>query len=81
MCIRDRAIYRKAAPEMGLAAADLPMGEAEFRATPVSYTHLDVYKRQGLDRAVHQRSPDAPALEGGVDRQRPQHQRLSLIHI
>lgn len=28
-----QAIYRKAAPEMGLAAADLPMGEAEFRAT------------------------------------------------
>lgn len=28
-----QAIYRKAAPEMGLAAADLPMSEAEFRAT------------------------------------------------
>ncbi len=28
-----QAIYRKAAPEMGLAATDLPMGEAEFRAT------------------------------------------------
>lgn len=28
-----QAIYRKAAPEMGLAAADLPMNEAEFRAT------------------------------------------------
>lgn len=28
-----QAIYRKAAPEMGLAAADLPMSEAEFRST------------------------------------------------
>ncbi|WP_336813795.1 argininosuccinate lyase [Bosea sp. MMO-172] len=28
-----QAIYRKAAPEMGLAAADLPMSETEFRAT------------------------------------------------
>lgn len=28
-----QAIYRKAAPEMGLATAELPMSEAEFRAT------------------------------------------------
>ena len=28
-----QAIYRKAATEMGLAAAELPMSEAEFRAT------------------------------------------------
>jgi argininosuccinate lyase len=28
-----QAIYRKAAPEMGLATADLPMSEAEFRST------------------------------------------------
>ena len=28
-----QAIYRKAAPELGLAATDLPMSEAEFRAT------------------------------------------------
>lgn len=28
-----QAIYRKAAPEMGLAATELPMSEAEFRST------------------------------------------------
>lgn len=28
-----QTIYRKAAPEMGLAAAELPMSEAEFRST------------------------------------------------
>ena len=31
--VQAQAIYRKAAPEMGLAAADLPMSEAEFRST------------------------------------------------
>ena len=32
-------------------------------ATPVSYTHLDVYKRQTLDLAALETLPDARLLE------------------
>ena len=46
MCIRDRAsimsIVFKYADDKGLPLIDLD----DLKKTPVSYTHLDVYKRQ-----------------------------------
>nr|WP_166742225.1 hypothetical protein [Pseudomonas sp. HS-2] len=44
MCIRDRDTTDRFASQ----------------ATPVSYTHLDVYKRQGYDRSL--REPGHPCL-------------------
>ena len=45
MCIRDRA---------GLADWQLGLGHA-FEIDPVSYTHLDVYKRQAMRGALGRR--------------------------
>ena len=41
---------------------------------PVSYTHLDVYKRQGFDRPLS-------AFDGNVHQHPMDGLRLSLIHI
>ena len=56
MCIRDRA---KVDPVIGFAAEASLLGcvhpesiSARTEQAPVSYTHLDVYKRQGHDRAL-----------------------------
>ena len=48
MCIRDRAIARRI-PEKGLQLSILPSlhkTKGQDKLLPVSYTHLDVYKRQ-----------------------------------
>ena len=44
MCIRDRLRQRG----ILLSAAAPTAGSHTIRSVPVSYTHLDVYKRQGL---------------------------------
>ena len=55
MCIRDRleaAAYRELAEEAGLAREAVTLEQlrtfGEPKRDPVSYTHLDVYKRQLL---------------------------------
>ena len=47
---------------------------------PVSYTHLDVYKRQEQARAAGVREVDQPA-QGAWRPRRGDHLHLSLIHI
>ena len=47
MCIRDRATNSPFSIERVTPSKALVM----FGSAPVSYTHLDVYKRQGYDRA------------------------------
>ena len=52
MCIRDRAETAERAGARRLRFADTPgvlepFGTFERISTPVPYTHLDVYKRQG----------------------------------
>ena len=58
MCIRDRAI-----PVLWPVQA----GQSELgdRLTPVSYTHLDVYKRQELVRGVVDLDPQGYVLVEG----------------
>ena len=48
MCIRDRAFYgyEQVTEEEIAVAAAIPIGENTFKLKTVSYTHLDVYKRQ-----------------------------------
>ena len=48
MCIRDRLSYYAAAKEVGggLSQQELRAGLKKESKVPVSYTHLDVYKRQ-----------------------------------
>ena len=52
MCIRDRSISREnllagfVAGVIGKGGAMDMMKAQEYMRTPVSYTHLDVYKRQ-----------------------------------
>ena len=54
MCIRDRV--HALLPMMALMAVALGQGQTmlmvSLSVTPVSYTHLDVYKRQGLIMAL-----------------------------
>ena len=60
MCIRDRRwpgrfqvmAARPGWPEMVIDVAHNPAGAWALRSAPVSYTHLDVYKRQPLGRFV-----------------------------
>ena len=51
MCIRDRVaqyILRQLAAEVGIVAlAVYRESVLHIKLLPVSYTHLDVYKRQG----------------------------------
>ena len=70
--------------EEAAAFADIvcPRGAQVLAVDPVSYTHLDVYKRQPLHR------PDAPGPPGSepadflpVAAHEPRLQDLSLIHI
>ena len=62
MCIRDRA-YRKLAMKYHPDVSDAPDAAEKFK--PVSYTHLDVYKRQIGDSAkkpnTARMSPQMPA--------------------
>ena len=59
-----------------------------FYCTPVSYTHLDVYKRQGYVSADKNKSDDLPigviavdSIYTPVERVNMAVQNLSLIHI
>ena len=76
MCIRDRDRERRLQDEdIALAACVHNAGARQHgvevdRVRPVSYTHLDVYKRQGM----------APQPEV-VDIFRLKYDYLSLIHI
>ena len=46
MCIRDRT---KGAVELGCAPIGFQIGSTGSIITPVSYTHLVVYKRQSIN--------------------------------
>ena len=53
MCIRDRDVYNAGSTASSeekdrRGESDLGAFDAVTRATAVSYTHLDVYKRQSL---------------------------------
>ena len=59
MCIRDRCNLSQGIKEDGIAIGEarkeekiiLNMHNNGFTVEPVSYTHLDVYKRQGISGA------------------------------
>ena len=48
-------------------------GADALRFNPVSYTHLDVYKRQGLQRQILSGDPHAFCLDGGGGGPEPDH--------
>ena len=48
MCIRDRAIVNPDAPQTVVLSVDGCALGMQVRTRPVSYTHLDVYKRQRM---------------------------------
>ena len=69
MCIRDSVIHgirgsrvRKIHLKQRLDGID---AEARLRMIPVSYTHLDVYKRQNLD--TYERIYEEDVREGAVE--------------
>ena len=51
----DEELVRQAARERGVSADAAEVDEAVQKAKAVSYTHLDVYKRQGYDAFGFQR--------------------------
>ena len=60
MCIRDRVIIEKKAENLYRTISQkmksLPNSNLAVRqSVPVSYTHLDVYKRQDETRAVREK--------------------------
>ena len=64
---------------VGGSVSDWKTNAPEIRVYPVSYTHLDVYKRQVSIRQDFHENTGAMSvdnLEGIVT-----HERLSLIHI
>ena len=54
MCIRDRSAAPARAQERNLLLHQRleDVDEGDFAVQPVSYTHLDVYKRQTPNRAL-----------------------------
>ena len=47
-----RGIGKSIATALCEAGADVALVDVDIDEAPVSYTHLDVYKRQGLRRAA-----------------------------
>ena len=69
MCIRDRPISLLSAYRSALVSSRvLPTRTILQIATTVSYTHLDVYKRQDHYFAVCKRTNDADTVEYGDHR-------------
>ena len=73
MCIRDRDNYGPVwIPEKGatitLNKDNLPIYERCIVAYAVSYTHLDVYKRQLYDRVVNERDYLWPIPQDEIDK-------------
>ena len=53
MCIRD-SIYLEASVQISQNVRPLGIGAKQVAPLAVSYTHLDVYKRQDIIRGFHQ---------------------------
>ena len=62
--VRDRHDKRAAIPGRGRAAAFAPKAVCRGRE-PVSYTHLDVYKRQKIAHQHTDRNDDPVVIKGG----------------
>ena len=60
----------KGLPAYGTTHADYFYGEVPC-TRPVSYTHLDVYKRQALDHDRRDSEDDLPVSEGPVREDQP----------
>ena len=77
--------YRAGAGASALpSGSEVPVEDAIcarcLRTGPVSYTHLDVYKRQGLDRGRQHPLPAVEARGPRGRRGRPAHRPLAIGH-
>ena len=60
MCIRDRTNYIKS---IVTSECKMDMERKGVQSYPVSYTHLDVYKRQPMEKAQKQENKQSKKVE------------------